>query len=99
MGNENSAHSVARTRVVIDLRLLVKMTATLKRLILPLSWVEKIITHHVSHSAQATACSFQLRCEKSSELSKQGFVVPGGGERIQAVILWGARRPVIGRLF
>lgn len=40
MGNENSVHSLARTRVVIDLRLLPQMATTLK-LISPLFLVEK----------------------------------------------------------
>lgn len=41
MGNKHSTHSLARTRGVIDLRLLLQMAVTLKP-ILPLSWVESV---------------------------------------------------------
>lgn len=40
MGNKNSTDSLARTRVVMDLRLLLQMAAPLKPA-LPSSWVEK----------------------------------------------------------
>lgn len=68
MGNKNSTHSLARTRVVIDLSLLLQMAVTLKP-ILPLSWVE-----NVSLTALPIVLKLLLALCEVSELSKQGLI-------------------------
>lgn len=87
MGNKNSSHNLARTRVVIDLRLLLQMATTLKP-ILPLSRVKKasLTTIPIPLRLLPAVCSSGVRskvpCQNSvSVLGEVGEQVGGRFKR------------------